>query len=116
MRTNLSETIKGKWEHKWEEQKSTINNLKIIYKATEKVIKVFDNYTTIISRAKYEAKQGKRAKILNPKQILQRLLIALSLVKAGKLNEWNQTILNSLYWAKEISKKVCKNAVNSIKL
>ena len=52
---NLSETKTGKWEHKSEEQKSTINNLKILYKEKKKVIKLFDDYTTVVSKAKYEA-------------------------------------------------------------
>ena len=39
--------------------KSTINDLKMIYKTREKVITLFDDYTTIVSKAKYEAKHGK---------------------------------------------------------
>ena len=58
-------------------------------------------------------------KILTPKQMLQRLAIALAQVKAGNtsenlLNEIRQTIY-SLYRAKEITKKVL-NITNSIKL
>ena len=59
-------------------------------------------------------------KILTPKQMLQRLLITLAQVKAGKtsenlLNELLQ-IISSMYWVKEITKKVCNNTMNSIKL
>ena len=53
----------------------------MFYKAREKVIKLFDDYTRIASKAKYEAKHGKRLKILTPKQVLQRLPIALAEVK-----------------------------------
>ena len=52
--------------------------------------------------------------------MLQRLPIALAQVKAGKtsenlLNEIRQ-IIYSLYWAKEITKTVYKNIIDSIKL
>ena len=58
--------------------------------------------------------------MLTPKQMLQRLLIALPQVKAGNtsenlLNEIRQ-IIYSLYRAKEITKKVYNNIMNSIKL
>ena len=59
-------------------------------------------------------------KILTPKQILQGLPIAFGQVKAGdtsekSLNEICQ-IIQSLYWAKEITKKVYNNIMNSVKL
>ena len=59
-------------------------------------------------------------KILTPKQMLQRLPIAVAQVKAGNasenlLNEIRQ-IIYSLYRAKEITKKVYNNIMNSIKL
>ena len=59
-------------------------------------------------------------KILNPKQMLQRLPIALAQVKAGNasenlLNEIRK-IIYSLYQAKEITKKVYNNTMNSKKL
>ena len=62
--------------------------------------------------------QGKAIKILTPKQIPQRLPIAPAQVKAcntmeNLLNEIRQ-IIYSLYWAKEVTEKVCNNIVNSI--
>ena len=62
----------------------------------------------------------KHTKILTPKQILRRLPIALAQVKAGNtsenfLTEIRQTIY-SLCGAKEITKKVYNNIMNSIKL
>ena len=59
-------------------------------------------------------------KILSPIQILQRLPIALAQVKADNtsenlLNEIRQ-IIYPLYQAKEITKKVCNNIMNFIKL
>ena len=44
---NLNETIRKKWEHKSEEQKNTINNLKMFYKAKQKVFKLFDDYNKL---------------------------------------------------------------------
>ena len=60
----------------------------MFYKAREKVIALFEDYTTIVSKVKYEAKHGKGLKILTPKQMLQRLpIIALAQLKAGNTSE-----------------------------
>ena len=58
--------------------------------------------------------------MLTPKQMLQRLPIAPVQVKADNtsknlLNEIPQ-IIYSLYWKKEVTKKVYNNIMNSIKL
>ena len=50
-RSNLIDSERGKWEDKSEEQKSTINSLKNFHKTKKKVIKLFDDYTTILSKA-----------------------------------------------------------------
>ena len=47
-------------EHKSEKQKSTINNLKIFKKVMEKVIKLLDDYATVLSKDEYESKHRKR--------------------------------------------------------
>ena len=65
-----------------------------------------------------KAKKHEGLKILTPKQMFQRLLMALSQVKAGNtsenlLNEIRQ-IIYSLYRAKEITKKIYNNVMNSI--
>ena len=57
----------------------------------------FRDYSILVSEAKYKAKQGKRLKILSPKQMLQRLPIATTRAKASNasknlLNEIRQTI------------------------
>ena len=44
---------------------------------------MFNDYAKNMSRNIYEPKQGKRLKILTPKQMLQRLPIALAQIKAG---------------------------------
>ena len=92
----------------------------MFYKSKEKVIILFDDYTTIVSKAKYKAKYGEGLKILTPKHILQRLPIALAPVKTANtsenlLNEIRK-IVYSLYWGKESIKNVCNNVMNSIKL
>ena len=97
-------------------------------------MKLFNDYSSIVSDA--NAIHGKgipnvlarvakvpdhsNHKILSPKQMLQRLPIALAQVKAGNtsenlLNEIRKSIY-SLYRAKEITKKVYKNIIISIKL
>ena len=63
----------------------------------------------------YKTKQETGLKILTPKQILQRLSIALAQVKAGNnlqrlLNEIRQ-IRYSLYQSKEITKQVYNNII-----
>ena len=76
----------------------------------------------MLSDANYKANQNetkeKVLKILTPKQILQRLPIALAQVKAGNdsenlLNEIRQ-IIYSLYQSKEITKKVYNNLIKSL--
>ena len=68
----------------------------------------------------YKETQGKWFKILTPKQMIQKLLIALAQVKAGNaseklLNEIEKT-LYSLYRPKEIIKKVYNNIMDPVKL
>ena len=65
-------------------------------------------------------KQKAGLKILTPKQMLQRLPIALAQIKAGNnseslLNEIRQ-IVYSLYQSKEIPRKVYNNIIKSIKV
>ena len=85
-------------------------------------IKFYDDYSLRMSEAKSKAKQnetnGTGLKILTPKQMLQRLPIALAQVKAGNnsenlLNEIRQNIY-SLHQSKEITKKVYNNLIKSL--
>ena len=74
----------------------------------------------MLSDANYDVKKGTGLKILTPKQMLQRLPIALAQVKAGNnsenlLNEIRQ-IVYSLYQSKEITKKVYNNIIKSIQI
>ena len=70
---------------------------------------MFNDYSKIVSDAKYKTKYGEGLKILTLKQMLQRLPIALAQVKGGTtsenvLNEICQ-IIYSLYPVKQIIKK-----------
>ena len=42
-------------------------NLKLTYRSQEAVIKLFNNYSSIVSEAKYKAKHGESLKILTPR-------------------------------------------------
>ena len=82
---------------------------------------MFNVYARNMSRNIYDSKQeGTGLKILTPKQMLQRLPIALVQIKAGNnsrslLNKIRQ-IVYSLYQSKEITKKVYNNTLKSIKV
>ena len=69
------------------EQKEVINNLEKFYLSREEVINFFRDYIEMLSDANYNARKnetkGKGLKILTPKQMLQRLPIALTQVKTG---------------------------------
>ena len=101
-----------------------INNLEKFYNSREEVIIFFKEYIEMLSNANYDAKQnetkGTLLKILTPKQMLQRLPIALAHVIAGNnseslLNEIRQMVY-SLYQSKKITKKVYNNTIKSIKV
>ena len=107
-----------KKENKSKEQKGTLYNIQMLYNARNETIKFYDDYSSIMSEAKYRATKGKGLKILTSKQMLQRLPIALAQVKAGNnskslLNEIRQ-IVYSLYQSKQMTKKVCKSIIKSI--
>ena len=108
--------------HKSEMQLYTIRNVKNLYDSRQKIIDLFNNYSKIksesIYRSKHDETKGKRLKILTPKQMLQRLPIALVQVKAGNnsesiLNKIRQ-IVYTLYQSKQTTKKVYNNIIKSI--
>ena len=88
----------------------------MLYNEKNEAIKLYDDYSLMMSDPKYRATEGTGLKILTPKQMLQRLPRALAQVKAG--NNW-ESLLNeirqiacSLY--QSITKKVCNNIIKSI--
>ena len=62
-------------------------NIEMLYKARNEAIKFYGNYSSMMSEAKYRATKGTGVKISTPKQMLQRLPIALTQVKAGNNSE-----------------------------
>ena len=95
-----------------------MHNIEMLYKTRNKVIKFFNNYSSVVSEAKNQAAKGEGLKILTPKQMLQKLPIALGQVKADNksdnlLNEIRK-IFYSLYQSEEITKKVWNNIIKSI--
>ena len=114
-RSYLGEIKKGR---KSKAQKNTWCNIEMLYKARKEAIKFYDDYSLMMSEAKYTGTRRKELKILTPKQMLQRLPIALAQVKAGNnseslLNEIRQNEY-SLYQSKQITKKVYNNITKSI--
>ena len=100
------------------EARTNIENLNNARKA------VIDFLMNILQEhLKQDAKQKKKGtglKILNPKQMVQVLPIAILKIKPGNnseslLNEIRQ-IVYSLYQSKEITKKVYNNIIKSIKV
>ena len=55
------------------EQKCALYNVDMFYQARNSVIDFFDDYTSMISVAKYKAIHGEGIKILTLKERLQRL-------------------------------------------
>ena len=96
-------------------KKNTYESSYALYEGRELILNAFKSgiFPT-------KAANGEGLKMLTPKQMLQRLPIALAQVKGGNtsenlLNKITQ-IIYSLYRAKEITKKVCNNIMNSIKV
>ena len=90
----------------------------MLYEARNKVIKFYDDYSLMVSEVKNKATKETGLKILTPKEMLQRLPIALAQVKAGNNSEnllsKIRQIVYSLYQSKEITKKVYNNIIKSI--
>ena len=120
-KSSLGQITSGDPEHKDDYKKDVIKNTKNLYNSRQKVINLFNDSAKIRSEAIYKSQQnetGTGFKILTPKQMLQRLPIALAQVKAGNnseslLNEIRQ-IVYSLYLSKEITKTVHHNIIKSI--
>ena len=105
----LGEIKKGNNKRKSKEQKNALYSIETLYKARNEAIKFYDDYSLIMSEAKIKAVKGEGLKILTPKQMLQRLPIALAQVKAGNnsesfLNEIREVVY-FLYQSKQITKK-----------
>ena len=100
-----------------EDTLSTLNNF---YEAREMVLNGFKSkiFLTKSRGTGLFNTDNSKLKVLTPKQMLQRLPIALAQVKAGNnsenlLNEIRQ-IIYSLYQSKEITKKVYNSLMKSL--
>ena len=94
-----------------------LNSVSSLVQEREMVLTAFESGIFQVSK---ESQEGEGLKIVTPNQMRKRLPIALAQVKAGNnseslLNEIRQ-IVYSLYRSKEITKKVCNNIINSIKV
>ena len=65
----------------------------MLYNTRSKAIKIYDDYSSMMSEAKAKATKGTGLEILTPKQIFQRLPIAFAQVKAGNNSE---SLLNEI--------------------
>ena len=64
----MQKNVKARILHNSEDQESALKNNKTFYNPLEKVIKLFDSYSTILSEAKHASFHGKKRQILIPKQ------------------------------------------------
>ena len=87
LKSDLNHINQGFWKYKSPEQAQTISNIENLYNSREDVVKRFNDYAKNMSKNIYESKQGKGLKVLTPKQMLQRLPIALAKIKAGNNSE-----------------------------
>ena len=87
----LNEITSGNPKHKSNNQLYVIENVKNLYNSRQKIIDLLNDNAKIRSEAIYKSKQnetkGTGLKILTPKQMLQRLPVALAQVKAGNNSE-----------------------------
>ena len=83
---DLNKTISGNPKHKGEKQSYTIKNIRNLYYSRQKLINLLNDNAKVRFEAIYKSK-GTGLKILTPKQMLQRLPLALAQVKAGNNSE-----------------------------
>ena len=114
---DFTEKTKPRDPEKKKLRSDVLNSVSGLVNGREMILTAFKSGIFQVSK---ESQEGKGLKILTPNQMLKRLPIALAQVKAGNnseslLNEIRQ-IVYSLYRSKEITKKVCNNIINSIKV
>ena len=80
-KSNTNGMSRGRY--KSEEQKCALENIKLLQKSLKAVIKLFYDYSSVVSEVKYKPIHGEGLKIITHKQLLQRLPIALTQVKGG---------------------------------
>ena len=117
---NFRKNTKPRSQEKKQEKEIVLKNLYNFFEGREKILDAFESKIFSIKSkgAGILNPNHSKLKILSPKQMLQRLPIALAQVKAGNnseslLNEIRQ-IVYSLYQSKQITKKVYNNIIKSI--
>ena len=117
---NFRKNTKPRSQEKKREKEIVLQNLHNFFEGREKVLDAFESKIFSIKSkgAGILNPNHSKLKVLTPKQMLQRLPIALAQVKAGNnseslLNEIRQ-IVYSLYQSKQITKKVYINIIKSI--
>ena len=118
----LRKTEEHKLQEKKEKRNVVLKNLYHLFEGRERVLDAFESKKFPIRTigSGYLDSKHSNLKVLTPKQMLQRLPIALAQIKAGSnseslLNEIRQ-IVYSLYQSKEITKKLYNNIIKSIKV
>ena len=119
---NFRKNTKPKSQEKNQEKEIVLENLHKFWEGRKKILDAFESkiFLTKSKGAGILNPDHSKLKGLTPKQMLQRLPIALAQVKAGNnseslLNEIRQ-IVCSLYQSKQITKKVYNNIIKSIQI
>ena len=119
---NFRKNTKPRSQEKKQEKEIVLENLYHFWTGRENVLNAFETkiFLTKSKGAGILNPDHSKLKILTPKQMLQRLPIALAQVKAGNnseslLNEIRQTVYSS-YQSKQITKKLCNNITKSIQI
>ena len=110
LKSSMGEIKKLQKFYLLKESKETRAIIENLYNGRKAVIHFFDECTSRASEARRQAKKGTRLKILTPKQMLQRLSIALAQMKAGNnseilLNEIRQIVYSLCIDQKKLPKK-----------
>ena len=105
-------------------QEKTLKNLNMLFNGRNNVINFIEGYSSMIFEAKRKAseklkeQEGTGLNILTPKELLQKLPIALVQVKTGNnsenLSNEIRQIIYSLHQSKEITKKVYNSIIKLI--
>ena len=119
---SFRKNTKPRSQEKKREKEIALKNLHIFFKGRKKVLNAIESklFSTKSEDAGILNPNHSKLKVLTPKQMLQRLPMALAQVKAGNnseslLNEIRQ-IVYSLYQSKQITKKVYNNIIKSINI
>ena len=109
LKSDLSETKIGGKNQQIKKTK-TIKDVSNLFDLREQIINLIRDYSLLLSEAKYKTKYKVGLKISPPKQMLQRIPIALAQVKTVNNSESllseNRQIVSSFYQSKEITENV----------